>query len=100
MCMLTDEDRAMTRAEAHEMWKRMAEASKRRDAAAHGPTTPDPEPPGGGLDWECAFRNEAAFAVAGLCETWRMDQGAKTSFFRYSDFPPGFNFTGLWWRKA
>lgn len=82
----------------HEMHKRIAARSRAEAAAWQGRHTPDPEPPGD--DWQPAFRNEAAFAAAGLCETWRMDQGADTAFFRFADFPPGFNLTGLWWRKA
>jgi hypothetical protein len=76
------------------VWRKQREADI---ANAHGRFTPSPEPPGD--DFEPAGDGRA-FAAAGLCETWRMDQGDKTAFFRHSDFPPGFNFSGLWWRKA
>jgi hypothetical protein len=41
-----------------------------------------------------------AFAAAGLCELWRMDFGDETRFFRFSDFPPGFDFACMMWRPA
>jgi hypothetical protein len=60
------------------------------------------EPPGEGLGdgWEGVYRHEKAFAAAGLCELWHMDLGAETRFGRLADFPPGFDFSGMWWRKA
>jgi hypothetical protein len=84
----------------HKMWVRIAENWRRqRELAEHRPTTQNPEPPGSGSDWE-PVGDGVAFAAAGLCELWRMDLEDRTAFFRFSDFPPSFNFSGMWWRMA
>jgi hypothetical protein len=90
----------MEHSERHKTWLRIAEKWKReREARPHGPFTSEPEPPGDWRDWD-TVGDGAAFAAAGLCELWRMDLADETRFFRFADFPPGFNFSGMWWRKA
>ena len=83
----------------HEAYIRMAAESKRRSLESHGPYTQNPEPPGDGTSWN-TVGDGVAFAAAGLCELWRMDLEDRTAFFRFTDFPPGFNFSGMWWRRA
>jgi hypothetical protein len=83
----------------HKAFIRMDARSKQRARESHGPYTQNPEPPGNDHDWG-TVGNGAAFAAAGLCELWRMDLEDRTAFFRFTDFPPGFNFSGMWWRKA
>jgi hypothetical protein len=85
----------------HKLWLSMMAAQRKRDAERppHGPYTANPEPPGDGDDWK-VVGDGAAFAAAGLCELWRMNLGDETAFFRFRDFPPDFNFSGMWWRKA
>lgn len=78
---------------------RWSERLRQRDLAARGSCTPTPEPPGEG-DWNTAVGDFLAFVAAGRCELWRMDQGNETWFGQFSDFPPEFNLSGLWWRKA
>ena len=82
----------------HEAFIRMSEKSKQRTAEWKGAFTQNIEPPGDG--WDTVIHSEQAFAAAGLCELWRMDLEDRTAFFRFSDFPPGFNLGGLWWRPA
>jgi hypothetical protein len=91
----------MTKDEWQKAGALWGEAMKRqREAGPHGSYTPRPEPPGDWRDWHSVIDHEAEFAAAGLCELWRMDLGGETAFFRFTDFPPGFNFTGMSWRKA
>jgi hypothetical protein len=90
-----------SREEHHQMMVQWSEKMKReREARPHGPFMSEPEPPGDWREWDSVIHNDAAFAAAGLCELWRMDLADETRFFRFTDFPPGFNFSGMWWRKA
>ena len=82
-------------------WLLIAEKHKREaEARRHGPFTQNPEPPGDPNDWRAVVDDEQAFAAAGLCELWRMDLEDGTAFYRFIDFPPDFNFSGMWWRLA
>lgn len=86
----------------HEQLKRIAAHSRKEREAARalapeGPFTTGPEPEGDG--WDSAVLEPDRFAAAGLCELWRMDFGDVVAG-RFEDFPPGFNFSGLWWRPA
>ena len=84
----------------HEAYVRWAEMMRKRRAESHGPYTANPNPPGSG-GWDLVHRGTMeAFAAAGLCEIWRMGMEDKTEFGCHSDFPPGFCFDGIWWRKA
>ena len=82
-------------------WQLIGEKHEReRKERLHGPFTQNPEPPGDPTDWRAVVDDEQAFAAAGLCELWRMDLEDGTAFYRCSDFPPDFNWTGMLWRKA
>jgi hypothetical protein len=108
------------RARRHEMMKRIAKQWERERAASHGPFSIDPEPPGTG--WDTIIHHEQAFAASGLCELWCISFGYnaprnplvvgaavpspdasiadETQFYRYRDFPPDYNFSGMWWRPT
>jgi hypothetical protein len=91
----------MTYEERRKALKRWAAAMKREsEAGPHGSYTSNPEPPGDWWDWQSVILHKEAFAAAGLCELWRMDFGDETRFFRFSDFPPGFDFACMMWRPA